>query len=627
MLILLDFDSTLSRIEALELLAEIALSQEPDAQEKLVKIRQLTTQGMNGEISFEQALRQRLALLRAHRQHVEQAAEQLKQEITESFWRNKIFFQQYSSSIRVISSGFRELIEPAVLQLGIDPSHIYANTFVFDAEGYIIGYNERNPLAGEQGKVKLLQQLQLDAEEVYIIGDGYTDYEIKAAGLAKKFYAFTENISREQVIKHADAILPNFDEFLYRHRLPMRYSYPKNRIKVLLLEGIHPTAVELFSQEGYPVERLATALDEEELCQRIADVSILGIRSKTQLTARVLEHASRLIAVGAFCIGTNQIDLSYCTQRGIAVFNAPYSNTRSVVELAIGQMIMLLRGIMQKNQAAHAGKWLKSAKDSHEVRGKKLGIIGYGNIGAQLSVLAEAMGMEVYFYDIVDKLALGNAKACRSLDELLALADIISLHVDGRPENRNLIDAQALEKMKNGAILLNLSRGFVVDIEALAAALRAGKLRGAAIDVFPEEPKSNDDAFYSPLQGLPNVILTPHIGGSTQEAQENIGRFVPTKIIDYINTGSSYGSVNLPNLQLPSQQNAHRLLHIHKNVPGILAQINGILAAHGANILGQYLKTNEHIGYVITDIDRDYGQALIQELKSISQTIRFRVLY
>lgn len=627
MLVIIDFDSTFTRVEGLDLLAEIVLSDHPQREERLQAIRDITERGMNGELSFSASLKERLSLIRPHRSHIERLVERLKEEISPSFRRNERFFQEYASHIRIISSGFREFIEPVVATLGIQPEQVFANCFLFDSEGYVTGYDESIPLAHDQGKVKLLQSWQLPDEEVYVIGDGYTDYEIKAAGLANAFYAFAENVRREKVFSHADAVLPALDEFLYRHKLPMKFSYPKNRIKVLLLEGVHPVAVNIFQEEGYQVERLTTALDEEELKERIGEVSILGIRSKTQLTAAVLEHAKRLIAVGAFCIGTNQIDLDYCTKRGIAVFNAPYSNTRSVVELAIGEMIMLMRGIPDKNQAAHAGKWMKSAKNSHEIRGKKLGIVGYGNIGAQLSVLAEALGMEVYFYDIVDKLALGNAKACSSLDELLSIADIVSLHVDGRPENKNMIDAAALAKMKEGAILLNLSRGFVVDVEALAAAIRSGKLRGAAVDVFPEEPKSNEEPFVSVLQGLPNVILTPHIGGSTQEAQENIGNFVPAKIIDYINTGSTYGSVNLPNLQLPAQQQAHRLLHIHHNVPGILAKINSLLAKHEANILGQYLKTNEQIGYVITDIDKDYNQSLINELKAIPQTIRFRVLY
>lgn len=372
---------------------------------------------------------------------------------------------------------------------------------------------------------------------------------------------------------------------------------------------------------------LKTALNEAELCEAIREVSILGIRSKTNVTAKVLENAERLIAIGAFCIGTNQIDLKTSMHKGVAVFNAPYSNTRSVVELAIGEMIMLTRRIFEKSNLTHQGVWDKSAKNSREIRGKKLGIVGYGNIGSQLSVVAEALGMQVYFYDIVDKLALGNARKASSLDELLQEVDFVSLHVDGRKENANLISEKEFDLMKEGVIFLNLARGHIVDIEALVKNIKNGKIAGAAIDVFPYEPKNNDEEFISQLRGLPNVILTPHIGGSTEEAQENIGEYVPQKLIDYINTGSTYASVNMPNLQLPAQKDAHRLLHIHKNTAGILAQINQVLANHQINILGQYLKTNEEIGYVITDIDKEYSKDVITDLKRIENTIKFRILY
>ncbi|MGB8705599.1 MAG: phosphoglycerate dehydrogenase, partial [Gillisia sp.] len=346
-----------------------------------------------------------------------------------------------------------------------------------------------------------------------------------------------------------------------------------------------------------------------------------------QLTQKVLENANRLIAVGAFCIGTNQIDLEECLKKGVAVFNAPFSNTRSVVELAIGEIILLMRNLPDKIRKMHEGNWDKSADGSFEVRGKKLGIIGYGNIGAQLSVVAEAIGFDVYYYDLVEKLALGNATKCNSLKELIETVDIVTLHIDGRKENKNLIGEKQFRQMKEGAIFLNLSRGHVVDIEALKNAIDSGKIKGAGIDVFPKEPKTNHEKFESSLCGLPNVILTPHIGGSTLEAQENIGNFVPGKIIDYINTGGTFNSVNFPNLQLPILENAHRLIHIHHNKPGIIAQINKILAENDINIVGQYLKTNESVGYVITDINKQYDNAVIKELKGIKDTIRFRILY
>jgi D-3-phosphoglycerate dehydrogenase len=368
-------------------------------------------------------------------------------------------------------------------------------------------------------------------------------------------------------------------------------------------------------------------MTEDELCEKIRNVSVLGIRSKTQVTQRVLDEASRLMVIGAFCIGTNQIDLKAATRKGVAVFNAPFSNTRSVVELAIAEMIMLIRNIGDKSVKMHQGIWDKSAKGSFEVRGKKLGLIGYGNIGTQLSVIAESLGMNVLYYDTEEKLSLGNAVKCKTMQEVIEQADVISLHVDGRPSNKNLIGEREFGWMKPGVIFINLSRGHIVDIQALRENILSGKVAGCGIDVYPHEPASNDEEFQSELRGLPNTILTPHIGGSTLEAQQNIGNFVPAKIMDYINTGSTSNSVSFPNLTLPLLENAHRLIHIHENVPGILAKINHVLANHGINIVGQYLKTNETIGYVITDIDKQYDKDVIKELRGIEHTIKFRILY
>ncbi len=406
-----------------------------------------------------------------------------------------------------------------------------------------------------------------------------------------------------------------------------KLSYPKNKIKVLLVEGIHPNAAAMMEAEGFTVELIATGLDEEELIEKIKDVAILGIRSKTQITKRVLDHAPRLLAIGAFCIGTNQIDLDECLNKGIAVFNAPYSNTRSVVELAIAEMILLMRNLPDKIMAMHQGKWQKSANSSNEIRNKALGIIGYGNIGAQLSILAEAVGLKVYYYDIEEKLALGNAVKCTTLNELLAVADIISLHVDGRPENKTMIGARQFAQMKDGVIFINLSRGHVVDVEALSENIKSGKVRGSAIDVFPKEPKNNKEAFESPLKGLPNTMLTPHIGGSTLEAQVKIASFVPEMLTNFINRGNTSTSVNFPRLQLSQLEVGHRLIHIHRNEAGVLGKIDLCLAKHNINILGQHLKTNEKIGYVITDIDKKYSPAVLQELKEIEGSIRVRVLY
>lgn len=623
---IIDFDSTFTQVEALDELGAISLQNHPDREQILEQVKHITDSAMAGSSSFAEGLSKRLELLQAHQNHLPQLIGTLKDKVSESIRRNKDFLHQYSDHILIVSSGFKEFITPIVTEYGIKEENIYANTFQVDEQGNLIGFDTENLLSRDKGKIKLLEQLALPGD-VYVLGDGYTDYEIKEAGMANKFYAFTENVTRDSVVAKAEHIAPSLDEFLYQNKLPMAISYPKNRISVLLLENVHPQAVELFRKEGYQVETVNGALSEEELCEKIKNVSILGIRSKTHVTRKVLEHANRLMCVGAFCIGTNQIDLDACLEAGITVFNAPYSNTRSVVELALGEIIMLSRGVIDKSNKMHQGQWDKSAKGSFEVRDKKLGIVGYGNIGAQLSVLAEAMGMEVYYYDVIEKLQLGNARKCSTLHELLEKVDIVTLHVDGRPENKNMFGADEFAAMKDGAIFLNLSRGHVVDIEALVQSIKSGKVSGAGVDVFPEEPATNSDPFESELSGLPNVILTPHVGGSTSEAQVNIANFVPNRMMDYINSGNTYGSVNFPNLQLPELKNAHRLIHIHANVPGVLANINQVLAKNQVNILGQYLKTNERVGYVITDIDKAYDKQVINDMKQVGHTIKFRILY
>lgn len=405
-------------------------------------------------------------------------------------------------------------------------------------------------------------------------------------------------------------------------------SYPKEKINILLLENINQSAVENFEKHGYvSIKRISGALGEDALIKELKNVHLLGLRSKTRLTRRVLENAPKLQAVGAFCIGTNQIDLTAAAQHGVAAFNAPYSNTRSVAELVIGASIMLIRRILDKNTAAHNGTWNKDASGSFELRGKTMGIIGYGNIGSQVSVLAEAMGLKVIFYDILTKLPLGNAVACRSLKELVNNADIVSLHVPESKSTQNLINRQLLKHFKKGSILINYARGEVVDIDALAESLKSGQLSGAAIDVFPIEPEKNGDPFFTPLQGLDNVLLTPHIGGSTLEAQENIGIDVSTKLLGYLEKGITYGSHTVPALSLPMLEGAHRILHIHKNVPGVLSEINTSLANANVNILGQYLATNEHIGYVVLDVDKAISKHAISLLKHVKETIKVRLLY
>jgi len=408
-------------------------------------------------------------------------------------------------------------------------------------------------------------------------------------------------------------------------------SFSKDKLKVVLFEGVHASAVDAFRSDGYSnIEIHQKALPEPQLIDAVRDAYIVGIRSATQLTHAVLESARHLIGVGCFCIGTNQVDLATAQDRGVPVFNAPFSNTRSVAELVLAEIVLLMRGIPARNAAAHRGEWIKTAAGSREARGKTLGIIGYGHIGTQIGVLAESLGMQVVFYDIEMKLALGNARPMPTMQALLEIADVVTLHVPETPQTTNLIEASALAHMKAGASLINASRGHVVDIDALVAELDAGRLSGAAIDVFPKEPKSNTDTFISPLRGRDNVILTPHIGGSTQEAQHDIGLEVSSKLLKYSNNGSTLGAVNFPEVSLPAYPGQHRLLHIHRNQPGVLSEVNSVFSEKRINITGQFLQTNSKIGYVVIDIeapDRAVSIALRKRLDQVAGTIRTRILY
>lgn len=407
-----------------------------------------------------------------------------------------------------------------------------------------------------------------------------------------------------------------------------KVSLPKDKIRILLLEGVHQSALETLKANGYTnIEYLKTSLPESELIEKVRDVHFVGVRSRTQITANVVEAAQKLVAIGCFCIGTNQVDLNATRLRGIPVFNAPFSNTRSVAELVLGEILLLLRGIPQKNAMAHRGLWDKSASGSYEARGKTLGIIGYGHIGTQLGILAEHLGMRVQFYDIEDKLVLGNAKQIKSLNQLLKSSDVITLHVPETPQTTNMIGHAELDTMKHGAILINASRGTVVDIDALAEHLGNNRLAGAAIDVFPVEPKSNDEEFVSPLREFDNVLLTPHVGGSTQEAQENIGIEVAGKLAKYSDNGSTLSAVNFPEVSLPEQYGRSRLLHVHRNIPGVLTQINQAFAEMNINIAAQYLQTSPEIGYVVIDVDSEDADEAFARLLSIDGTIKTRILH
>ena len=620
-----DFDSTLTKVEALDVLAEITLTNNPNKNAIIQEIIDITNLGIDGEISFTESLERRIQLLKANKADLSSLVNALKKQVSKSIESNKSFFEDFAENIYVISCGFKEFIDPIVKEYNIPSERVFANTFEFARDGEIIGFDANNPLSKHNGKIQCLKDMNLEGE-IQVIGDGYSDYVTREAGIADTFFAYTENVSREKTTENADHIAPNLDEFLYVNDLPRNISYPKNRIKILLLENVHSDAFKKLSKDGFTVETVSKSLSEDELIEKIKDVHVLGIRSKTNVTKRVIEAAERLMVVSAFCIGTKQIDLEACKENGVVVFNAPYSNTRSVVELAIGEIIMLMRSVFQRSTEIHNGQWNKTAAGSKEVRGKKLGIVGYGNIGKQLSILAEALGMDVCYYDVEDKLALGNATKIDELSELLAVSDVVTLHVDDNSSNKNFFGEKEISQMKDGAHLVNLSRGFVVNIEALVAALKSGKLAGAAVDVYPEEPRKNGE-FYTDLKGLPNVILTPHVGGSTEEAQRDIADFVPSKIMAYINSGNTVDAVNFPNIRLPRQTKAHRFLHIHKNVPGVMAKINKVLAEYNLNIIGQYLSTDSSVGYVITDLDKEYNTAVLEELRKIDGTIKFRVLY
>ena len=619
-----DFDSTFIQVESFNTLAELVLAEHPNKATIIKEIDDLTEQTMAGLYSFADALKKRLAILPLNRNDIKRAVEILKTEITPSFFKNSAFFKKYANQIFIVSGGFYEIIKPIANSLYIKDDHIYANHLIYDYNGKVVGIDTENPLAQDQGKIKLLKTLGFPPEITSIIGDGYNDYEIKEAGYASTFYAFTENVTREAVVEKADVVIRDLDGlFLLAH---LDYQPIIQHKKVLLLENVHESVRQYFRGKGYSVTTQLHALPETELIEALKDVNILGIRSKTLVSETVLKQAPMLETIGAFCIGTNQIDLHQCLKQGVAVFNAPFSNTRSVVELTLAEMILLMRRAAALNRKINQGIWEKSSNGAQEVRGKVLGIIGYGNIGSQLSILAEAIGMQVIFYDIEEKLPLGNAKACTSMKNVLTQADIVTIHVDGRKENHHLISHDQFALMKPGTVFLNLSRDSVIDEAALLSALTSGQIKGAGIDVFPNEPHQSGSEFKSPLLAFDNVFLTPHIGGSTMEAQKHIGEYVSKNLHAYAAYGNSIGSVNFPQIDLPAIETDHRLIHIHKNIPGVLAQINSVLASFNNNIEGQFLKTNQDVGYVITDINHQVDNELIAALEKIPNTIRVRKL-
>ncbi len=519
---IIDFDSTFIKYEAMDLLAEIVLENNKDKKEIVNKIKEITKKGMEGRISFTKSLEMRLKLLDINKKNIDKLIKLLKQNITNSFLENKKFILENRKNIYIVSGGFKEYIYPVVKDFGILKENVFGNNFIYK-KNKVVGFDKNNLLAKPLGKVKTVKSLKLEGD-IYVVGDGYTDYEIKIKNNNAKFILFTENINREILISTADYIAKSLNDFIFNFKL--------QKINVLLLENIHISILEKFDKEIFSVELIKDSLSEKELIKKIKNIDILGIRSKTKVTRKVILSADNLKIIAAFCIGTDQIEIEECKKKNIQVINAPFSNSRSVVELVIAEIIILSRGIFQKSNNLHDGFWDKSANNSNEIIGKNLGIIGYGNIGTSVGILAESLGMNVYYFDIADKLSFGNAQKCNSLEELLRISDFITVHVDGRAENKLLISDKEFKQMKHNSIFLNLSRGFVVDPIALAKYIKQGKIKGAAIDVFIKEP-NNGEKFKSELQNLNNVILTPHIGGSTEEAQLRIANYVGDRILSY----------------------------------------------------------------------------------------------
>jgi D-3-phosphoglycerate dehydrogenase len=620
--LILDFDSTLIKGETFEILAKLSLQGNPKKETLLREIKETTEAAMSGNLDFAQALKKRLSLLNLHEKHVVQAIEEAKRLITPSFLKHKKFLTQYADRIYIVSGGFRELITPIVQFLGLREDHVYANEFFFNLTRNVVGIDESNPLSQSRGKSKCVKSLKLKGQGL-ILGDGATDAEIAEDNPHCTFYAFTEYARRTEPVKRAKREIKSLDDLLKEFGEDIKKEEAPD-LRVLLLENVHPIAVDLFQEKGFVVETLSSACSESDLIKRIPEIHFLGIRSKTQISDKVLAHAKNLMSVGAFCIGTDQIQLDEAANKGVVVFNAPFSSTRSVVELAAGLIIMLSRQIFPKSQLLHQGIWDKSTTSACEVRGKTLGIIGYGNIGAQLSILAESLGMHVVYYDLIERISLGNAQRFKDLKSLLNQSDIVTLHIDGRSENTGFFNESAFSEMKEGSLFLNLSRGHVVDLHALSKVLKSGKIKGAALDVYPQEPRSNDERFVLELQNMNNVILTPHIGGSTLEAQKNIGETVVQRFLEYFDYGSSLGSVNFPQLSIPALRSGlTRIFHIHENVPGILAAINGFFGKWNINIEAQYLSTHNNIGYVVTDVSQ-FKSDLFSELSKVPHTIRVR---
>jgi D-3-phosphoglycerate dehydrogenase len=609
---IIDFDSTFTRVEALDVLAELVLAHSSRKDEVVRAIREITNRGMNGELNFRESLSMRLDLLKANRDDILHLGEQLKLQISPSFERNQKHLAALKETVYVVSNGFKEFIVPVIAAYGLLPENVYANTFIFDEMGYIIGFDTDNPLSGNSGKSKVIKNLRLNGD-VYVIGDGANDLEIWKAGYANKFYLFTENVEREKVKKEANHTASTVDEILYELNLGRSLSYPKTRIKVLLLEGISKEAAPAFEEEGYQVELMDRPLNHQELAQKLKSVNILGLTSRQELGRDLLKYTKRLISLGVFSSDASKIDLEACSHHGVAVFNAPFSHVRSVGEFTLGRILDLSRA--------------KENRLGREIRGKRLGIIGYGKVGSQLGVLAENLGMEVSFFDIADKSIMGNSRKCANLDFLLNQSDFVSIHVSELPENKHFFGKSFFDALKPTASLLYCGNIEALKLESLYHHLQSFPSFGCSLDLNPDKLSGESMNWLEKIKSFENILFSPGISANTIEAEQYRARFIPEKITEYLNSGNTMGALNFPNLFVPALKNAHRLLHIHKNVPNVLARINQIFAAHQINILAQSLKTTNLLGYVVTDVDMEYPENLLDEMRNIEETIWFRVLY
>ncbi len=592
---IIDFDSTFTQVEAMEELAAISLKNDPEKEAIIEQIKHLTDLAMDGKMPFNKSLKARIALLSAKKYHLNMLVNKLRKKVSPSFARNKEFFKKYQGRVLIVSGGFKEFIAPVVKSFFIDEDCIYANTFIYDKKNNIIGSDEENPLAQEGGKVKLLKQLKLKGQ-VIAIGDGYTDYQMRESGMAEQFFAFTENIARERVLAKADYIAPSLDEILYKMKLPMALSYPKSRINAVLLGKETFAAEPYFKLEGYNVIKRET-LTNKALTD-LKNASIIVSSLKQEITD--LNNFPKLISLAVWGNNNKQFNASIAQQRAVPIFSSPFANTRSVVELGLGFMFQLSR------------------QTNTELRGKKIGIIGYGNAGSLMGVLAQNLGMDVLYFDEKDRAPLGNAIACKSVTDLLKKSNYVVLL---QSKNTGTILAEKeLKQMQPNACLINLSYDDSVEVQAALKLVQQKKLFGFAMDFQQEEN-------YLKLKQNSQIIATLNQRNNTLETQQNIASFTSEKIIQYINTGNISSSLNFPDIQLPALQGSHRFIHIHKNKPGLLAKINAVLAKHKINITGQYLKTNETLGYVITDVSKKYDNEVISELKKIEATLKFRVIY